>query len=123
MAAQAFVTMVEGPDTPDRYRQHVGRLIPYTFGPIMPVGPGMLDGVPGHMEQRGGDWVWVIHEVDMRSDEVKKLDEARELLRQKPASGERISDATERLLRAAWLVIEAQEAVTRRQATQGRWGW
>lgn len=116
MAADRIITMVVGQDTPEHLRHHAGRVIPIRDDvPLVVAGPGMLMGVPGHLD----GWTWVIHEVDMRSDETRMLDEARDLLSSRPQTGDRLDELAGRLAKAQWLILKVQERAVRRMWNGG----
>lgn len=105
------ITFVEGPTTPDRYRDRIGTKS-YPFDPAdrhnflpAPGSKGQLMGIPGIMRE---GLQWEIADVDLRSETEKILDEAQSLLAKAPTAGEPIAVVLARQAKAQHLLLNAQ---------------
>ncbi len=112
-ADKVQIEFIAGPNTPPEWAHKVGtKTFPFELPKYMPIGvPATLMGVPGYM--RDG-LQWEIAAVDLRDEVTKLLDEAAEVLKQKPVAGERMDVVFARQAQTQHLLLKAQLAILRR---------
>lgn len=110
------ITFVACDETPDQYRNYVGRVVDAGNAPYLPgVGwEGTFMGAPGRFISQSE---FEIRPVDMRDEATKLLDEADKLLSEEPKGGERVDRVAARLARAQWLILKAQSMRVRRMTS------